>query len=301
MTDKNTSPKVSIIIPTYNRAAFIIETIESIRDQTWQNWELIIVDDGSEDNTEELIAQLDDERIHFYKTGRTGIGGKIKNIGLEKASGELIAFIDSDDLWAPTKLEKQVAALQKYPEAGFSLTGGYNFRERDQPIDHFYKQREGINYDNIFLALFRSEIAAFAQALLLRNECLAVTGTFIEEKSFSDVDFIIALATHFKAVILYEDLVYRRIHEENYIHSTWEKSYYEGIEIIEFYKNNNQLPDAIARDSLFRAHINFGEKYLSLDKKRKAFSQFFLAWKNKPLSIIPLRKIGKTLLRYFKI
>ena len=121
-------PKVSIIMPTYNRANYIGETIESVRNQTYDNWELIIVDDGSEDNTGEIISRVKDERIRFYKAGRIAINGKIKNIGIEKANGELIAFIDSDDLWAETKLEKQVAALQEYPEAGFSLTGGFNFR-----------------------------------------------------------------------------------------------------------------------------------------------------------------------------
>src|SRR6476620_12184719 len=96
-------PKISILMPTYNRGAFIGETIESILKQTYQNWELIIVDDGSDDNTEELVLQVKDQRIQFYKAGRVGINGKIKNIGVEKASGDLISFIDSDDLWAETK------------------------------------------------------------------------------------------------------------------------------------------------------------------------------------------------------
>jgi glycosyltransferase involved in cell wall biosynthesis len=89
--------KISIIMPTYNRAAYIIETIKSIQDQTYSNWELIIIDDGSEDNTEELIAQIKDERVLFYKAGRIGVIGKTKNIGLAKANGGFIAFMDSDD------------------------------------------------------------------------------------------------------------------------------------------------------------------------------------------------------------
>jgi len=153
-------PKISILMPTYNRGAFIGETIESILNQTYQNWELIIVDDGSDDDTEEVISQVKDQRIRFYKAGRIAINGKIKNIGLEKAKGELIAFIDSDDLWAETKLEKQVSVLQEYPEAGFSLTGGFNFRTVNQPIDFFYKQREGLRYGDIFISIWekRNEI-----------------------------------------------------------------------------------------------------------------------------------------------
>src|SRR5262245_9759520 len=128
-------PKISILMPTYNRATLIGETIESILNQTYQDWELIIVDDGSDDDTEQLVSQFKDQRIQFYKAGRIAINGKIKNIGIEKANGELIALIDSDDLWAETKLEKQVAALQEYPDAGFSLTGGFNFRTVNQPVD----------------------------------------------------------------------------------------------------------------------------------------------------------------------
>ena len=92
-------------MPTYNRAEYILETIESILGQTYQNWELFIIDDGSEDHTKELVSGIKDERIKFYEAGKIGIGIKIKNIGIEMSTGDLIAFIDSDDLWAQQKLE----------------------------------------------------------------------------------------------------------------------------------------------------------------------------------------------------
>src|SRR5687767_9877323 len=107
-------PKVSIILPTYNRAEFIGETIDCILHQTYGNWELIIVDDGSDDGTEQVINKFQDKRIRFFKAGRIGIGGRIKNTGIHQSSGEFLAFIDSDDLWAHTKLEKQVNALLEY-------------------------------------------------------------------------------------------------------------------------------------------------------------------------------------------
>src|SRR5204862_2858117 len=204
--------KVSIIMPTYNRAGYIMDTIESIRNQTYANWELIIVDDGSDDNTEELISQIKDERIQFYKAGRIGVNGRIKNIGLEKTSGELVAFIDSDDLWAATKLEKQVAALQQYPEAGFCLTGGYNFKKLNEPIDYFYKQREGIKYGDVFISFFKSELSTTTPSLMLRKKCIDTSGLFNEAKPFADVDFILALARRCKAARLFEPLLYRRLH-----------------------------------------------------------------------------------------
>jgi glycosyltransferase involved in cell wall biosynthesis len=298
MPEQDQKPLVSIIMPTYNRAGLITETIESVRKQTYSNWELIIVDDGSNDNTEDVIGNIKDERISFIKAGRIGIVGKIKNIGLGKANGELIAFNDSDDLWDKSKLEKQVAALQEYGEAGFCLTGGYNFKETGRPFDHFYKQSSGVRVDNVFTSIFKSEIAVFTQALMIRRICLDVAGLFKEEKSFSDFNFIVSLAKKFKAVILYEPLVFRRLHDDNYIKSTWEKSYYEGEAIIR--ENKTDLPVAIYNDAMFRLYTNFGERCLQHNEKTKAIAKFLTAWQYKPFSFIPPKKTIKALSRLFK-
>jgi len=296
MFEKNNTPKVSIILPSYNRAGLIMETIESILNQTYKNWELIIIDDGSNDNTEEIISQIKDERVQFHKAGRIGIVGKIKNLGIEKASGELIAFIDSDDLWAETKLEKQIILLQEYPEAGFSLTGGYNFRKLNEPLGYFYQQKEGIKYDNIFIPYFKSEISTTMPSLILRKQCLQTSGMFNQSKPFSDVEFILELARHFKAIILYEPLLYRRLHDTNDSDSNWVKRHYEGLGMILSYKK--YLPRKILSDCLFRSYINFGEKCLKYKMRGKALASFFNAWKQKPFSIIPIKKIIKTFLLF---
>ena len=298
MSNLTNTPKISIIVPTYNGKKYISETIESVINQTWQNWELIIIDDGSEDNTCEIISAFEDPRIHLYKAGRIGIIGRLLNIGLNKASGDIIAFIDHDDLWAPAKLALQVEALQTYPEAGFCLTGGYNFKKLSEPLEYFYKQREGIRYDNIFNACFKSEVAGFIQALMLRKECLIPGGLFKESSSAFDTNFIISLAARYKGIILYEPLFFRRLHNTNYTTMNWEKFHYEGFELIRSYKDS--LPPQVFRDALFRSHINLGEKYLKRKEKGKAVQQFFSAWNKKPFTIIPLRKIAKTMLFLLK-
>ena len=281
-------------MPTYNRANYINETIESVRNQTYNNWELIIVDDGSEDNTGEMVSRIKDERIRFYKAGRIAINGKIKNIGIEKANGELIAFIDSDDLWAEAKLEKQIAVLQEYPEAAFCLTGGFNFRDVSQPVDFFYRQKEGLRYGDIFTAIFKSEISTTTPSLLLRRECL-VAGGFDETKPFSDIDFITKLASRFKAVVLYEPLLYRRLHDTNDSGTNWIKGYEQGVSLIRLYKK--KLPASVVREALFKLYINFGEDCLSHKERRKSIKYFFYAWKNRPLTIIPLKKTAKGVLQ----
>src|SRR5258706_150544 len=293
-----TQPKISIILPTYNRAKYIVETVDSVQRQTYTNWELWVIDDRSTDNSGELIRKIDDERVRLHQTERRlGVTGT-RNEGLRKADGELIAFIDSDDLWADTKLEKQVAALQQYPEAGFSLSGGYNFRKPNEPVDFFYKQREGIKCDNVFISFFKSELSTTTPSLVFRRECIDSAGLFKETSPFSDIDFILSLAYHFKAIILYEPLLYRRLHEANDSNANWIKGYNKGIELIQSYKKD--LPAKIARDALFRLYINFGEDCLLYKERRKAIQHFLNAWKNKPYSIVPLKKTGKAIIQYLK-
>jgi len=292
-----TIPLISIIMPTYNRGMLLMETIESIRQQTYTEWELQLIDDGSDDNTEELISSINDNRIHFYKAGRIGVLGKLKNLGLYKSKGTLIAFMDSDDLWAPDKLAKQVAAFNKYPEAGFCLTGGYSFKKINEPVDYYYKSVEGERYGDLLLPFFQSEVAALMPSLIFRRDCLPVTGKFIEGRLFSDIAFMLKLAAEFKGVVLYEPLLYRRLHAGNTTNDNWELGYTEYISLVEEYKKSGALPTNVWRDVLFKLYINYGEKCLVKKYKLKAASNFFKAWVHKPKSVVPIRKLVKTVLK----
>jgi glycosyltransferase involved in cell wall biosynthesis len=298
MTNVSAYPKVSIIMPTYNRAGFIHESIDSIRRQTYANWDLIIVDDGSEDETEQIVSRFNDERINFLKAGRVGINGKVKNIGLKQAKGDLFAFIDSDDLWAETKLEKQVKALQEFGDAGFSFTGGFNFKKIDEPIDFFYKVKDGFRYGNILVPIFKSEISTTTPSLMIRRHCLQVVGGFDETKPFSDVNFFLRLASHFNAVILYEPLLYRRLHDNNDSGNNWVLGYDQGISMIREYET--KLPRRVARNALFKLYVNFGEDYLTRKKTGQAIKKFFLAWTSNPLSVVPFKKSAKAVLHWAK-
>lgn len=106
MKSNNTKqPLVSVIMPTYNHARFIGEAIESVLNQTYPNFELIIIDNYSEDNTEEIVASYKDSRIKYLKFRNYGIIAASRNYGIKHALGEYIAFLDSDDWWYPEKLE----------------------------------------------------------------------------------------------------------------------------------------------------------------------------------------------------
>lgn len=105
---------VSIIMPSYNTADRIGKTIHSVQEQTYSNWELIIVDDCSTDNTDTVVAQYTDNRIKYLKNDKNSGAAVSRNKALREAKGRWIAFLDSDDLWLPKKLEKQINFMKEY-------------------------------------------------------------------------------------------------------------------------------------------------------------------------------------------
>lgn len=113
----STMDKVSIVMPTFNRAYCLKRTIGSVLTQSHANWELLVVDNSSTDNTQELVEQFGDERIRFMQVLNNGIIAVSRNFGIAAASGEFIAFMDSDDPWLPRKLEHSLAMLS----SGFDI------------------------------------------------------------------------------------------------------------------------------------------------------------------------------------
>lgn len=105
--------KVSIIMPSYNTAQYIRESIQSVLNQTYHNWELVIVDDCSTDNSDEVVASIKDDRIKYIKNEKNSGAAISRNRALREAKGKWIAFLDSDDLWMPEKLEKQIEFMEK--------------------------------------------------------------------------------------------------------------------------------------------------------------------------------------------
>lgn len=118
---------VSIIMPSWNTERFIAETIKSVINQTYTNWELLIVDDCSTDKTDEIVASFNDNRIKYFHNEKNSGAALTRNKALREAKGEWIAFLDSDDLWMPEKLEKQIEFMEENGYA-FSYT---NYEEID--------------------------------------------------------------------------------------------------------------------------------------------------------------------------
>lgn len=127
------SELVSIIMPSYNTARFISEAIESVLAQTCSNWELLIVDDCSTDDTDAVVCPyLADERIRYIKNDSNSGAAVSRNRALREAKGKWVAFLDSDDLWLPEKLEKQISFMEKN-DYSFSYTNYIEINENSKP------------------------------------------------------------------------------------------------------------------------------------------------------------------------
>ena len=125
---------VSIIMPSYNTAQYIADSIRSVQAQTYKNWELLIVDDCSSDNSDDVVAPfLSDARIRYLKNEVNGGAAVSRNYALREAKGRWIAFLDSDDLWHPEKLERQILFMKK-ENCHFSYTYYQEIDEASQPL-----------------------------------------------------------------------------------------------------------------------------------------------------------------------
>ena len=127
------APLVSVIVPTYNRAVLLSEAVNSVLLQTYQNIEIIVIDDGSTDDTTEVMATFGD-RVRYTRRPNAGVNAA-RNLGLKQARGEFIALLDSDDLWAPFKIELQVRLLRTFTDVGFTFSNFQIFHGRSPETD----------------------------------------------------------------------------------------------------------------------------------------------------------------------
>lgn len=125
-------PRVSVIIPTFNCAGYIARTITSVLSQTYKDFEIIVVDDGSTDETGEIVSRFSDKLTYHY---RPNLGlSNARNTAVSISSGEFIAYLDADDMWFPKKLQRQVAYMDEHPECGLAHSNVIYIDEDDQPI-----------------------------------------------------------------------------------------------------------------------------------------------------------------------
>lgn len=153
---------VSIITPSYNSAKFIAETIQSVQNQTYQNWEMIIVDDGSSDETESVVLSIiqNDNRIQFHKLSQNSGPAVARNTGIEKASGAYMTFIDADDIWFSTFIENNIKTIQ---ETGIPFVFS-SYRRANEQLEFVYSDfivPQKVSYTDILKSNSISCLTAF--------------------------------------------------------------------------------------------------------------------------------------------
>jgi len=179
------TPLVSIIIPVYNRADLLDITLESVSKQTMRNYEVIVCDDGSDDDIESIVKKYD-KRFRVLKLKHSGLPAIARNAGIISAKGQFIAFLDSDDIWLPEKLEKQLLFAKEYPHLGLIATNAYKMvDEKDEPNLFF----EGMQtYQGTILSNLLSDNIVVSSSVLIKAHLIKKTGLFCEEREVRAIE-----------------------------------------------------------------------------------------------------------------
>lgn len=203
-------PTVSVIIPAYNAEKTILETIDSIRKQTFKDFEIIIIDDESKDKTLEIVQSITDSRIKFFSYPNGGVS-IARNRGIEHSTGEFLSFIDSDDLWTPDKLELQLTALLDKSDVDAVYSWTVNMIDNGQLIS-FVRGAEPTLEGNIYPDLLLGSFLASGSNILIRRRVVDTIGKFSPNySSFADWDFYLRIAAKFRfAVVQKPQILYRQ-------------------------------------------------------------------------------------------
>ena len=218
------SERVSVVIPTYNRAALVGRAVRSALAETSPGDEVIVVDDGSTDDTAERVGRLRDARVRYLRRSHAGVSAA-RNAGIAAATGDLVAFLDSDDLWKPDKVEAEIAALARYPSAGgvFSdlekvdgATFVPSFMRRTRVFSRLLAERayrEGLLLSARALSLcLLQEVPIKTPALTVRRSALERVGGFNEAwTSSEDWEFLLRFARRESLVYVDRPLAVIRI------------------------------------------------------------------------------------------
>lgn len=210
-------PLVSVIVPAYNAATFIADTLKSVMAQTYQNLEIIVVDDGSCDRTVEIVQQLaqGDQRIRLIQQPNGGVAAA-RNLAIRASQGELVAPIDADDIWYPDQIRRQVQVMQAGGDrVGLVYSWSVDIDEQGQPLGGFHSaQVRG----NVHTTLIAHNFIGNASATMMRRSCLDRVGGYDPElrnqqaQGCEDWDLYLRIAEHYEFGVVPEFLVgYRKL------------------------------------------------------------------------------------------
>lgn len=301
---------ISIIMPAYNAAAYIKEAIDSVLAQTYLNWELIIIDDGSTDDTAKIVKEesLKDKRIRCYYQAN-GKQGKARNLGISKSNGKYLAFLDSDDIWMPEKLEIQVIEIQE-KNVDLVFSDSYIFNNAETDLYKRMNIKGAVFYDRNSVQLFLKGNGIPILTVLVKKEKIITAGGFSEKFDIQNVeDYHLWLKLLMSNNIFYSsDQVLAKYREHNNSATANDKIVLDKIPNVFFdllkkfpehqklIKNELKLKFILVyKNNTFKKQelamwINKNSKYLS--KQKESYMYLFLNF------LLPT-KVTKRLLIYF--
>jgi glycosyltransferase involved in cell wall biosynthesis len=204
-----TAPEVSVVIPAYNSAQYLGEAVQSIFDQTFDNYEIIVVDDGSTDNTRELVESYGG-RIRYVRQENGG-ASKARNRGIAEARGTYIAFLDADDCWEPEKLEKQINILESNPNLGMVFTDAVGFDENG-PLPRMGRKKSLLLDGDVACNIFMYS-GVGTPSVMVPKKVFDKVGVFDEQLFLAEDDNMwIRIAAEYPVELIDEPLVKVRDH-----------------------------------------------------------------------------------------
>ncbi len=220
-------PRVSVIVPAYNAMRYLPLALESILAQSFQDFEIIIVDDGSRDGIKRWAAQLEDPRIDFFTQANSG-SAAARNTGISHATGEYIAFLDADDLWASTKLEQQVKLLDEKQDVGLVYTWVATIDAEGELDGKSYCHSE---VGEVWDSLIEGDLLVCGSTPMIRRTCFEEVGLFDIRFAYAQTwEMWLRIAGKYSFQVIPEILVHYRSHPGN-ISKKWQhvESNYKAI------------------------------------------------------------------------
>ncbi|MDL0429704.1 glycosyltransferase [Marinobacter sp. TBZ242] len=289
----NENPLVSIITPTFNRSDYLPEAIDSVLGQTYQNFELVIIDDGSTDGTKALMnAYLEDQRIRYIYQSNQG-QSVARNKGIAESNGEFICFLDSDNAWCPNKLDRSIMEFRNFPEADIVYGDIILIDEKSVEIGKSNMKRHS---GKITFHLLKDNFISM-NTTMTRKKCFDELGCFNEsDRIAEDYELWLRFSTRFEFRYIPEFLGYYRIMEDQI--SSDKKQRFLGNErlLLDFIA---QYPDAVTskqrRRGLSHFYIRKARYEISIKSFRGAFSDITKGIKYYPWWQGPWRALAKLL------
>jgi glycosyltransferase involved in cell wall biosynthesis len=208
------NPLISIIIPTFNQAGLLQKALQSVINQTFQDWEAIVIDNHSRDNTKEIVESMNDSRIRYLLFSNNGIIAASRNLGIRHAKGNNIAFLDSDDLWYPSKLSK---CFEYFSQGADAVCHGMWIRKDGVLEKKFIPVQTSHNlYETL---LFKGNFTIWTSTVMINKQCLQQFGVFSEHPAMvmaEDYDLWLRLTkNNVRWIIIPEILGEYTVHGKN--------------------------------------------------------------------------------------